>query len=91
MEWSICSVKAPTLGDPTTAVGRNSETMASQVNVDARISKRFTLGGNFGFEAIVDVFNLLDRTNYTEINNIFGTGAYPTAPLPTVANNASST
>jgi hypothetical protein len=26
------------------------------------------------------VFN---RTNYTEINNIFGTGAYPANPVPT--------
>ena len=73
--------------DPTTAVGRNSETMASQVNVDARISKRFTLGGNFGFEAIVDVFNLLDRTNYTEINNIFGRGAFPGTPQRDGQNN----
>ena len=29
------------------------------------------------------MFNLFNRTNYTEINNIFGTGAYPTSPLPT--------
>ena len=34
-------------------------------------------------DGIFEVFNLFNRTNYTEINNIFGTGAYPTAPLPT--------
>ncbi|HEV7922548.1 MAG TPA: hypothetical protein VGR02_17330, partial [Thermoanaerobaculia bacterium] len=31
--------------------------------------------------AIFDVFNLFNRTNYTEINNIFGTGAFPNNPL----------
>ena len=66
--------------DPATAVGRNSETMNSQFIVDVRLSKRFGLGRGFGIEGIVDVFNLLDRTNYTEINNIFGRGAYPDTP-----------
>ncbi|MBV9497591.1 MAG: TonB-dependent receptor [Acidobacteria bacterium] len=67
--------------DPNTAVKRNSETMASQVNVDARISKRFNFGSSYGFEAIFDVFNLFNKTNYTEINNIFGTGAFPGTPV----------
>jgi len=66
--------------DASTAVGRNSETMKSQFNVDARLSKRFNLARGFGFEAIVDIFNVLDRTNYTEINNIFGRGAFPGTP-----------
>ena len=34
-------------------------------------------------DGLFEVFNLFDRTNYTEINNIFGTGAYPSAGLPT--------
>jgi hypothetical protein len=67
--------------DPNTAVKRNSETMASQVNVDARLSKRFNFGGSYGIEAIFDVFNLFNRTNYTEINNIFGAGAFPGTPI----------
>lgn len=66
--------------DPTTAVKRNSETMEGQFNVDARISKRFSFGTGFGFEAIVDVFNVFNRVNYTEINNIFGRGAFPGTP-----------
>jgi len=69
------------VGDLTSTVGRNSETMASQVVVDARLSRRFTFGANgFAIEGILDVFNLLDRTNYTEINSIFGRGAYPGTP-----------
>jgi carboxypeptidase family protein/TonB-dependent receptor-like protein len=67
--------------DPSTSVGRNSETMESQFNVDARISKKFTLVRGIAIEGIVDVFNLLDRVNYTEINNIFGGGAYPSNPV----------
>jgi hypothetical protein len=58
--------------DTSSTVGRNSETMSGQFNVDARLSKRFAFGSGFGFEAIVDVFNLFNRVNYTEINNIFG-------------------
>ena len=48
--------------------------------VDARLSRRFAFGSGFAFEAMVDVFNLLDRVNYTEINAIFGRGAYPGTP-----------
>ena len=66
--------------DPTTSVRRNSQTMKSQFNVDTRLSKKFGFGGGKAIEAIVDVFNLLNRANYTEINNIFGTGAFPAAP-----------
>lgn len=67
--------------DPTTSLRRNSETMASQVNVDVRLSRRFAVGRRGGLEALFEVFNLLDRTNYTEINNVFGPGAFPTSPL----------
>ncbi len=69
--------------DINTSVRRNSETMSGQVIVDTRLSKRFSLGGGRAFDAILDVFNVMDRTNYTEINNIFGAGAFPTNPVPT--------
>jgi hypothetical protein len=71
--------------DATTAVGRNSETMSSQFNVDTRLSKRFGFGRGMGFEAIVDVFNLFNRTNYTEINNIFGRNPFPGTPQTNAA------
>ena len=29
-----------------------------------------------------EVFNLLNRANFTAINNVFGTGPFPAAPLP---------
>jgi hypothetical protein len=62
-------------------VRRNSETMKGQFNVDTRLSKRFGPGSGRAFEAMVDVFNLFNRANYTEINNIFGAGAFPGTPL----------
>jgi hypothetical protein len=48
-----------------------------------RVSRRFRLSGKAALEALFEVFNLLNRTNFVEINNIFGTGAYPSSPLPT--------
>ncbi len=69
--------------DISTSVRRNSETMKGQFNVDARLAKTFSLGGTRGLQAMIDVFNVFNRTNYTEINNIFGPGAFPTNPLPT--------
>jgi hypothetical protein len=71
--------------DANTSVRRNSQHMNSQFIVDTRLSKRFTLGGSRSVDAIVDVFNLLNRANYTEINNIFGTGSFPNNPLKDAA------
>ena len=31
----------------------------------------------------MEAFNLFDRVNYSEINNVFGTGTFPDNPLPT--------
>jgi hypothetical protein len=68
--------------DPTTSVERNSGTLPAYATVDLRASRRFPLGGRANIEAIVDVFNLFNRTNYTEINNIFGMDVYPDNPVP---------
>jgi hypothetical protein len=48
--------------------------------VDARLSRRFKLGPRVALEGIVEAFNLFDRTNFSEINNIFGRGAFPGEP-----------
>ena len=69
--------------DPNTSVDRHSEVMDNIFIVDARLSKRFAIGPSFAIEGMIDVFNLFDRVNYTEINNIFGPGAFPNNPLPT--------
>jgi hypothetical protein len=67
--------------DIATSVGRNSETLPGQITVDARVSRRFRLPGNLFVEPIFEVFNLFNRTNYAEVNNIFGAGAYPDNPV----------
>ena len=79
--------------DEATSVGRNSQTAAGQSNVDLRVSRKFKLGTRTSFEAILDVFNLFNRVNFFEDSNqssftIFGTGAYPSNPLPTYGKYA---
>jgi len=66
--------------DPTTGVGRNSETMAGEVVVDLRLSKRLRWGEGATLELMVEVFNLFNRTNFSEINNVFGVGPFPSEP-----------
>ena len=46
------------------------------------VSKEIPLGVAARLEAMFEVFNLFNRTNFTDINNVFGTGPYPTVPLP---------
>lgn len=73
--------------DPASSVGRNSGTMPYQATIDIRASRRFQLGSRVYVDGIFEVFNLWDRTNFIETNNlspafIWGPGAYPTSPLP---------
>src|SRR5262249_37730661 len=71
--------------DPTSeasSVGRNSEMMEKQIIVDLRLAKRVKISGGVAVDLIVEGFNLFNRTNFSEINNIFGTGAFPASPLP---------
>jgi hypothetical protein len=72
-----------TVADPASSVSRNSATLPNQATVDLRVSRRFPLGSRVSADGMFEVFNLFNRTNYTEINNIFGTGAYPNSPLAT--------
>lgn len=72
--------------DPTSeasSVGRNSETLPTQSTVDLRLSRRFVLGGNVSIDGIFEVFNVFDRSNFTDVQNIFGSGSYPDNPIPT--------
>ncbi len=69
------------------SVGRNSDVMPSQAFVDLRVSRRFRMGARVQLEPIFEVFNLLNRTNFIETNNvssafIWGAGSYPSSPLP---------
>jgi outer membrane receptor protein involved in Fe transport len=70
-------------GEPTSSVSRNAGRLPSEAILDLRVSRRFALGGRVSIEPILEVFNLLNRFNFTDINNVFGVGAYPNAPMPT--------
>ena len=74
-----------TVTDPTTSVGRNSERMDPEFRVDFRLTKRFALNGAASLDVMVDMFNLFNQTNFTEVNNIFGPGAFPQAPMQDAA------
>lgn len=69
--------------DPTTSLERNAGNLPTQATVDLRVSRRFPLAGRATVDGIFEVFNLFNRTNYTDINNIFGRDAYPSSPAPT--------
>ena len=70
-------------GDLSSSIGRNAGTLPAQATVDLRFSRRVSLGSRANIEAIVDIFNLFNRTNFTDVNNIFGPDAYPTNQSPT--------
>jgi hypothetical protein len=71
------------LSDPKTSVQRNSGTMPGQATVDLRALWSFRLPGRVKLQPMIEAFNVFNRTNFTEVNNIFGVGAYPEMPLPT--------
>jgi hypothetical protein len=68
--------------DPGSAVPRNAGRLNAEATVDLRLSRTFRLGST-RVEPMVEVFNLFNRVNYTDINNVFGVGRFPDQPLPT--------
>jgi len=72
-----------TLADPASSIMRNSGRLPAEATVDIRVSRSFRAAEKVTIDAIFEVFNLLNRTNFTEVNNIFGIGSYPSEPLPT--------
>jgi hypothetical protein len=70
----------PTGTPAVDSVGRNSETMDQQIIVDLRVSKKIRMR-EAAIEGIFEVFNLFNRANFSEINNIFGGGAFPGQPM----------
>ena len=71
-----------TLADIATSARRNAGTLPMQAAVDVRLARRFALG-RVSVDGIFEVFNLFNRSNYTAVNNVFGTGSYPASPAPT--------
>ena len=66
--------------DPDTSIGRNSASMPSQVTIDVRATKRVPIQGRAAMDVLVEAFNLFNRSNFSEVNAIFGRGAFPDDP-----------
>ena len=69
-------------GNPSTAVGRNAGRLPSEASIDVRVSRPFRFAGRTTIEPLVEAFNFFNRVNYADVNNVFGTNAYPANPLP---------
>jgi len=69
--------------DPSTSVGRNSARLPREHRLDARVTKRLRGGARSTVSLTLDVLNVLSATNFTDVNRVFGTGAYPSAPQAT--------
>jgi hypothetical protein len=63
-------------------IPRNAGTGSDFFTVSLRISRSFRLPGGARFEGLVEAFNLTDRVNPITRNATFGTGSYPSNPLP---------
>jgi hypothetical protein len=68
--------------DPASSVKRNAGSLPAQATMDVRLMRRFDVG-KLKIDGIFEVFNLFNRTNYTDINNVFGPGAFPNQGLST--------
>lgn len=66
--------------DPASRVQQNGQTLPSTATVDARLSRTWALSRGVALELLVEAFNLLDRVNYSDVNNVFGPGAFPVEP-----------
>jgi hypothetical protein len=64
-------------------INRNVGESHSTVNMNVRLSRTFKVGEHLHMEALAEAFNTLNHVNVVTLNGVFGTGAYPTNPLPT--------
>ncbi len=69
--------------DQASSVRRNAGRLPAEASVDVRVTRRFRPRGRLVVDPMLDIFNLLNRTNFTGIQNVFGPGAYPAAPVAT--------
>jgi hypothetical protein len=68
--------------DLSTRIGRNAGLLAGTSSVDLRVDKQIALDRRAKLDLIVEMFNLLNHTNYTQVDAVFGgSGAvYPDTP-----------
>jgi hypothetical protein len=63
--------------------GRNTGESFAILNMNLRLSRTFALRERMRIQAMAELFNALNHTNVVSVNGVFGTGAYPSTPLPT--------
>jgi hypothetical protein len=68
--------------DAATSLARNHGRLPAQAGVDLRVGRPVRLG-RFEIEPVFEVFNLFNRANFIDVQNVFGPGAYPDRPSPT--------
>src|SRR5262249_49312762 len=64
-------------------ISRNANSGFDFFNINARLSRTVKPSENVRLEATLEAFNLLNHVNGVALNGAFGTGTYPTSPLPT--------
>ena len=64
-------------------INRNAGSGFDALNLSARLSRGFQMSERLRLEALAEGFNLTNHLNGVTLNGVFGTGAYPTNPLPT--------
>jgi hypothetical protein len=64
-------------------IERNAGKGSDFFSVNARLSRTFRVSERVEMEALVEGFNLTNRSNTLTRNTNFGPGAYPTNPSPT--------
>jgi len=64
-------------------IERNAGEGPDFFSLSARLSRRFHLGSRAWVDALVEGFNLTNRTNVVSLNGNFGAGAYPASPSAT--------
>ena len=67
--------------DPSTAVPRGGERFNARITLDLRLARTFHAGSRATVTTALDVFNVLNRANFSEVNGVFGTGSFPSQPL----------
>lgn len=72
--------------DRPVGVGRNSETLPSNSNMDMRLARKFPIGKKGGVELMLDVFNVFNHYSQTNIQNVIAAPGYGT-PVTTSADH----
>jgi hypothetical protein len=63
-------------------IERNAGTGPDFFSIDLRVSRSIRLGPHARLEALIEGFNVTNRTNALALNGNFGTGTYPLQPAP---------